>query len=139
MLREEIKLLKTGRQELRKFGWVVGGVFTLIGALMAVRGKPHFPWFLSPGVTLIAVGTILPLALKWIYIAWMTLALMMGWIVSNVILTLFFYLVVTPVGLVARLAGKDFLNRKMECRSQSYWTQRPAAEAIDRAQYEKQF
>src|SRR5437588_2128412 len=112
MILEDIKSLKTGPRELRKFGLLVGGVFTVLGLLWLVRGKPHYPWALVPGVLLVALGVILPRALKYIYIAWMSVAVVLGFIVSNVLLTLFFVVVITPIGLIARLSGTDFLRLK---------------------------
>ena len=49
---------------------------------------------------------------------------MLGFVVSHVILTLFFFLVITPVGLVARLLGKDFLSLKLDRETQTYWIPR---------------
>jgi polyferredoxin len=113
MLRDDIKgLQKASARDLRKFGLTVGGVFLGLGLLFYFRHKPWWPWFIGPGVPLIALGAILPRGLKWIYVAWMTLAMVLGAIVSTILLTLLFCVVVTPIGWIARLAGKDFLSRK---------------------------
>src|SRR6185369_11970595 len=112
-IRQDIKELKTGAPELRKFGWLVGGVFTVLGLLMWLRHKPHFPYFLTPGLVLVVLGTVAPKILKPVYIAWMSMAIVLGFVVSHVILTLFFFAVITPIGLVARLFGKDFLGLKL--------------------------
>src|SRR5437762_7742307 len=124
MLREEIKQLKTGAQELRRFGLLVGAVFTLLGAWFWWRGKGRYPYFLAPGAGLVVLGTVAPRVLRLIYVGWMSLAFLLGFVVSNILLTLFFYVIVTPLGLVARLAGKDFLNRKLDARTESYWIMR---------------
>jgi hypothetical protein len=68
----------------------------------------------------------------------MALAFLLGFVVSTVFLTVFFYLVVTPVGLIARLSGKDFLERKWS-NAPSYWLVRPASAAKPPAEYERQF
>jgi hypothetical protein len=139
MLGREIKELKTGARELRKFGLLVGGVFALLGLLMWVRHKPQVPWFLGPGVVLMAAGAAVPRALKPIYIAWMALALTLGLVVSTVILTLFFFLVITPIGWAARLLGKDFLRLKLEPQAPTYWLPREGPAAKSPADYEKQY
>jgi len=76
--------------------------------------------------------------LKCIYIAWMSVAFVLGFVMAHVILTLFFFLVVTPIGLCARLAGKDFLSLKLDPKANSYWLSRPA-EVKTPADYERQF
>src|SRR5438046_418750 len=121
MIREEIKQLKTGRRDLRKFGLTVGGVLILLGLWFLFRHKPHYPYFLYPGLLLFVVGLALPQCLKYIYIGWMTLAFVLGLIVSTVLLVVFFFMVVTPIALLARCFGKDFLARKWDAKASSYW------------------
>jgi hypothetical protein len=50
----------------------------------------------------------------------------------------FFYLVLTPVGLLLRLLGKDPLHRKPDRSAASYWVKR-APEKIDPERYERLF
>ena len=138
MILEQIKKLKTGERELRKFGWLVGGVFTALASLMWLRHKAYFPYFLVPGVMLIAFGFLRPKALKYVYVAWMSVAIVIGFVVSNVILTLFFFLVITPIGLITRLLGKDFLALKIDREARTYWIPRERATKTP-AEYERQF
>ena len=84
-------------------------------------------------------GLALPKALKWVYIAWMSLALVLGLLVSTLLLTVFFYLVVTPTGLIARLLGKDFLHRKRNPKAQSYWIPKERPVGNQKERYEQQF
>ena len=62
----------------------------------------------------------------------------LGWFNTRLILTVMFYLLFTPIGLVLRLLGKDLLNRKIEPNAETYWIDREE-EAFDRKRYEKQF
>ncbi len=123
---------------MRKFGLVVGGVFAALGLLFLARGKPFYPWVLGPGVGLMGLGAVWPAGLKFIYLGWMALALALGFVVSNVILGLFFFLVITPIGLVARMFGKDFLRLKLDRNAPTYWMARPKR-AKTPADYEQQF
>ena len=139
MIREEIRTLKTGERELRKFGLTVGGVFALLGCWFWWRGKTHFPCFLVPGGLLMLLGALVPRALKFIYIGWMSLAFILGIAVSTALLTLFFYLIVTPIGLISRLAGRDFLNRKFDRDATTYWIRRDRSSSAQTRNYEQQF
>jgi len=139
MLIEDIKRLKTGPRDLRKFGLSVGGVLLLLACWFFYRQKAHYPYFVYPGVALVALGFAFPKSLKWIYIGWMTLGLALGLIVSTVLLTLFFYLVVSPMGVVARLCGKDFLERKWNPSAPTYWRSRDRSKSRSAADYERQF
>jgi saxitoxin biosynthesis operon SxtJ-like protein len=137
-LLQDIKKLKTGPHALRKFGLTVGGVFVAIGLLFLFRQKPSSPFLLWPGVALMIFGAIAPRVLKYPYIAWMSLALTLGFIMSYVILTLFFFVIVTPIALLARLLAKDFLDRRLDKQATTYWI-RCETEAKAPASYERQF
>ena len=138
MILKDFKELKTGTRELRNFGLLVGGVFALLGLLFLARGKANYPWLLTPGLALVTLGAIAPRSLKYIYLVWMGLALVLGFVVSHVILTIFFFLVITPIGLIARLAGKDFLRLKLDRQAKSYWIPRDRNRKAPE-EYERQF
>lgn len=137
-IRADLGKLKTGPRDLRKFGLTVGGVFVGIGVLLFLRHKSSYPFFFGAGTALSAVGAIWPRGLKFVYISWMALAFTLGFMMSYVILTLFFFLVVTPMGLLARLFHKDFLAREWDKSASSYWVQRPR-EMRKAESYERQF
>jgi hypothetical protein len=140
MLREDIKgLLKASPRDLRKFGLMVGGVFLGLGLIFYLRHKPWWPWLVWPGAPLVVLGAVLPRSLKWVYVAWMTLAMILGAIVSTILLTALFFFVVTPIGLVARLAGKDFLSRRLDSSAVSYWILRDVSKPKPKHEYERQF
>ena len=137
-IRDDIKQLKTGDRDLRKFGLMVGGVFILLGLLFLWRHPGRSPYFLWPGGALVFCGAILPRALTWVYIGWMSVAFMLGFIMAHVILSLFFFLMITPIGLIARLFGQDFLSLKLDRTAKSYWIPRPK-KSRSPAAYERQF
>jgi hypothetical protein len=139
VIRQEIKELKTGTKELRQFGLLVGGVFAALGIVYYLRGKAIFPWFVVPGGGLIFSGLFFPKVLKLVYLVWMTLAIVMGFVISHVLLTALFYLAVTPVGLLARLCGKDFLGLKLDRKAKTYWIARERVKERSKLDYEQQF
>src|SRR5437867_3902417 len=102
MLHTASPQLGIGAHELRKFGLLVGGVFLLLGGFFLWRHKTVWPWLVSPGALLVILWCLAPFALKQIYGTWMALAFALGLVVSTVLLTLFFFLVVTPIAWVAR-------------------------------------
>jgi hypothetical protein len=137
-IRDDIRQLKTGPRELRKFGLLVGGVAAALGLLFLLRHKAHWPWFLWPGAVLIACGAAWPRGLKWLYVVWMSLAFVLGFVMAHVILTLLFFLMITPIGLVARASGKDFLRLKLDRSARTYWLAREQKSGQP-AGYERQF
>jgi hypothetical protein len=128
----------TSVQELRKFGLTVGGAFLVFAA---IRSYLHFGNFaivlFGVGSALSAFGLVFPAALRPVEKAWMALAHVLAYVNTRIILTVVFYLVFTPIGLIARWV-KDPLDRKLHDGSTSYWIRREPKPA-DRAIYERQF
>ena len=58
------------------------------------------------------IGLFKPPTVRWIFISWMLLAFPIGWLISQIMLAVLFYLVLTPVAIVFRLKGRDLLSRK---------------------------
>ena len=135
-LLKEISEIPMTRQALRKFGLTMGVAFGLLGGLLAWRSRGAWPYFLGASGFFFAFGVALPAALKPLQKAWMTLALLMGWVMSRVILVVLFFFVLTPIGLILRLAGKDLLDMKVRAKKESFWLPHRTRAKED---YENQF
>ncbi len=121
---EEIKSLEVSPKKIREFGLLVGGVFLLLGGLALWRGRPAAPCFLGIGGFLFFFGVVYPAILKPLYRAWMIFAILLGWVMSRVMLSLLFFIAITPIGLCMRLQGKDLLDQKFPDPKDSFWTLR---------------
>ena len=110
MFKEEIKNIKEERKDLRKFGFTVGTVFLIISIILYATGKTLFIYFGSAAVLLIILAVIYPEALKPVNKSWMILAIIMGWFMSRVILIILYYIILTPLALLLKITGKDFLK-----------------------------
>jgi len=78
-----------------------------------------------------------PADLRPIFVGWMVLAFPIGWVVSFVVLSALFFGVITPLGVVFRLSGRDFLCLRREPLADSYWE--PMALNADPKSYLNQF
>lgn len=114
--------LDTGRKALRSFGFVVGGVFVGIALFMLWRKAwlPGTAVYLLGGVggMLSLLGGIAPMLLRPVYRVWMLLAVVLGFVMTRVLLTLVFVLAILPIGLLRRLAGADDMRRRPAA---TYW------------------
>ena len=124
-IRSELSELRTERRDLRKFGALMGTVLAIICAIVLWRqGLPASTVAIAIGclaLVFLAMGAVAPLGLRPVYIVWMALAIALGFIMTRVILTLVFFLVITPIGLVMRALGKDPLTKGPDSSLDSYW------------------
>src|SRR5437868_11089347 len=103
---EELQKLDQSRRGLRRFVLMVGAVILILGLIMLWRHRAAAWPLISLGTALVLLGSLAPSILKRVHSVWMILALMLGWVATRVLLTIVFYFVVTPVGLLQRLLRK---------------------------------
>lgn len=133
-----LKLSRTTVGELRRFGIGLGAGFAILGVILSLRGWPHAAFLFGVSGLFLVLGILLPRALAWLYPPWMAMTRAMGWFSTTIILSLIFYLVFTPIALVLRALGRDFLARRWDRDAPSYWVRREA-ERRPASSYERQF
>ncbi len=128
VLWQEIKEVDTSKKALRSFGWVVGGVLLVIATVVWWRNDFAVTTAASVlggiGGALVVLGLAAPVVLKPVYRVWMALAVVLGFIMTRVILSVVYYLVMTPIGLAMRLFGKDPMHRRIDPEASSYWIEK---------------
>lgn len=138
----EIRDLDASRDRVRSFSFVVGGALTVLAALVAWRNG----WsatgavrvLVATGLLLAAAGAVVPGRLRPVYRVWMGMALVLGFVMTRVLLTLVFLLVVVPTGAILRLFGKRLVDRSPDPEAESYWRLREVGEP-DPRQLEEQY
>ena len=135
-LKEEFLRMDRSAKALGRFGFILGGMSILVGLLLIARHRTGLP-LLIIGVLLVAAGFFAPNTLKYLHAAWIGFSLLIGWVVTRVILTIVFFLVVTPIGLLQRLAGHSPLELGFRTATHSYW--QPRKKLFAPADYRNQF
>ena len=104
----ELNSIKSSRKDLKNFGFAIAFILSITAVFLFVRGKDLIIYFFSIGSILIILGVIAPLLLKPIHKMWMIFAVIIGWIMIRIILSVLFFSIITIIGLFTRLLGKDF-------------------------------
>lgn len=108
----------------RNFGLVMAAAFCVVAAVPILSGDAIRWWALGLAAAFAAAALVKPAALSGLNRLWMKFGLLLGRIVSPIALGLLFYGVLTPLGLMMRLSGKDPLRLKRDPAAQSYWQTR---------------
>ena len=125
------------KPKLRRFGLTIGLAFLVLGAILQFRHRAAGRPFTSLATLLLFFSAVAPGLLRFIYRPWMRIADFLGAISSRVLLSVIFFLVVTPIGLVQRLLGKRPVDLRFRNGDATYWQRRAAGPMP--TDYEKQF
>jgi hypothetical protein len=83
------------------------------------------------------IGLIKPGTLRLLFVVASAIAFPIGWLISQIMLAVIFYGVVTPVGFVQRVRGRDVLQLKSKPEKSTFWVTRGSQPPLER--YFKQF
>jgi len=108
----------------RSFGLVFAGVFLVVACWpLFYRDLPRW-WALGIAVVFAIIAIWKPALLAVLNRLWTKLGVLLGKVVSPIALGILFYGVITPIGAVMRLTGKDPLRLKFDSGADSYWIPR---------------
>lgn len=99
-------------------------------------GETSFLYLRGAAVLLFFLAVVKPRVLSPLYKIFSLLGKIVGWAAANIILLLIFYLVITPLGLLAKLLRRDALGLKKN-KQESYWVKNK--EVFSKYRYSKQF
>lgn len=110
-------------QGLRKFGLTTGAIIVILFAfffpwVFDMAAMPVWPW-IAAGILWVP-ALFMPSVLRPVYVTWMKIGHVLGWVNTRIILGVLFYVLVFPMGLIMRLFGKDPMARKMSKSISSY-------------------
>lgn len=107
------------KKELRQFGFIMAGMIVLLFVVL-------FPWIYdlefsyTPVIisgAFIVAALLVPGLLSPVYRGWIKLSMVLGFINSKILLFIIFYIIIAPMGLVARIFGFDPMRRKRKAGS----------------------
>jgi hypothetical protein len=126
------------RREWRKFGIGFGIVLSVIATIQLLIGRELFPYFYGAGIIILLSSAFVPVLIKPLFIIFSYIGFSIGYIMTKIILIVFFYAIITPIGVISRIFGKQFINIKFYNNVDSYWIDKKYEVGIQNI-YENQF
>jgi hypothetical protein len=121
-LKIELEEIDFSQKSQKKFGILFIFVFFVLSIwFFFAPNQTIFILFFSLTLFFIIITLLFKNFLFYLYYAWMLLSLFLAWFISRLITIIIFYLIVSPLGLGARLFGKKFLDTD---KKESYWIPR---------------
>lgn len=113
-------------------GVMLFGVFWLLIPWIWKLKQPLWPCVAA--IFFIFAGLVLPIALKPVYILWMRLGAILGWVNQRLILGIIFFIFFLPMGLLFKCLRRDVLSRRLNKKTVSYRipSQQPSKKNLDK-------
>ena len=125
----EVKILMVKKSKIkissnRNFALVFFVVFLIVGLWPLTFGYPIRIWSTVISLVFLILGLMNSKLLTPLNKLWFKFGMILGAIVSPIVMAAVFFLVVTPIGLIMRVMGKDLLEKKYNKKKQTYWIKR---------------
>ena len=114
-------------KQLQSFGKIALVASAVISLLLYLLKGVAIQWVLiifASGFIIFIISMISLKLTKMIYLGMILVTLPIGWVVSFILLSAFYFLLLAPLGLIFRLIGRDPLCRKFDPNAKSYWLSR---------------
>ena len=108
----------------RSFGIVFFIVFLIISFYPLINQENIRVWSLIISLIFLILGLLNSKILNPFNKLWFKFGLMLGRLISPVIMASIFFLIVTPIGLIMKVARKDSMGKKYNKKAKSYWLKR---------------
>ena len=108
----------------RNFGLVFFIVFLIVSIWPLTYDEPVRIWTAIMSSVFLILGLMNSKLLTPLNKLWFKFGMILGAIVSPVVMGVVFFLVVTPIGLIMKIMGKDLLNKKYDKNKKTYWISR---------------
>jgi len=123
------------RRGLNGFRLVAVVATLVIAALLYALKGLDMRWcavIVGAGLLIWLSGLVSLRLTRYIYVAMTALTLPIGFVVSLLLMSLFYFGLITPIGLFFRLIGRDVLGRRFDRRAPSYWVDHRQTTDVER-------
>ena len=107
----------------RNFGIVFFIVFLLLSFWPILSGNEIRVWSLLISIIFLILGILNSKLLTPLNKIWFKFGILLGNIIAPIVMSIIFFLVVTPIGLLMKLFGKDLINLRKN-NNKTYWTEK---------------
>ena len=126
---------KPDRNELRKFGEtslamliLIALVFYWLDRLTAVTSL----YLCTAGLGIFILSRISTKLVRPFYLLLYAMALPIGFVLTNILMAIFYFIILTPLGLIFRLIRRDPLRRKFDSQTKTYWAPNRSCDSLKR-------
>ena len=118
----------------KSFGIVFFLVFFLIGIYPVLNSNDLRFWSLFLSLIFLILGLMNSKILTPLNRIWFKFGMFLGTIVSPFVMGVIFFLIVTPIGIIMKITGKDLLNLRYSNKN-TYWIEKSGPKSSMKNQF----
>ena len=119
----------------RSFGLVFFVVFLIVALWPLKSGEDIRIWSLTLSIIFFSLGILNSKLLTPLNKLWFKFGILLGSIVSPIVMGIVYFVVVTPIGVLMRLLGKDLLKTTKTKSISTYWMKRDKKQTSMKKQF----
>ena len=108
----------------RSFGIIFFFVFLVVAFWPLINEEQVRIWSLVVSIIFLILGLMNSKMLYPLNKLWFKFGILLGNVISPIVMGIVFFLVVTPIGFIMKILGKDLLRKKIDKSKNSYWINR---------------
>ena len=108
----------------RNFGLVFFIVFLIVSLWPLTYEEPIRTWSVILSLVFLILGLMNSKLLTPLNQLWFKFGMILGAVVAPIVMGVVFFLVVTPIGFIMRIMGKDLLRKRFDKKKETYWIKR---------------
>jgi len=105
----------------KSFGIVFFVIFLVVALWPLINEGEIRIWSIVISIIFLFLGLINSKILTPLNILWFRFGILLGNIFSPIVMGIIYFGVITPIGILMKLIGKDILNLKQNKKSSTYW------------------
>ena len=107
----------------KSFGYLFFGIFLALAVWVYVKNQNLNYWLIGTSTIFLVLTLIKSKILDVLNDLWIKFGELLGKIIAPIIMSIVFFLIVTPIGLVLKIVKKDLLKLKFN-NDKSYWVEK---------------
>ena len=107
----------------KSFGYLFFGVFLALAVWVYVKNQNLNYWLIGISAVFLVLTLIKSKLLDVLNDLWIKFGELLGKIIAPIVMSIVFFLIVTPIGLVLKIVKKDLLKLKFN-NDKSYWVEK---------------
>lgn len=111
----------SNKKKERQFAWLIAGVIICVCAYRYYYAREVYIYWLAGAFALLVLAMWRPSSLSFPMMIWEKIGYYLALINTTLLLTIIYFLIFLPLGLLFRITGRDLLGIKLSKKKSSYW------------------